>query len=283
MLFSFSLSLLLVLLLLLLIWSNEPTPETAFLDAFFKFLPIGFASASKATNAHRLDALGMSPLASAIKRSVYSTNRFAHPKMQSVREESQYSYANGIQERKNFNSLSSRRWSMFGIVVPSPSVCELHPVVNAKYKKSPNDSMASSLSFQNCGPNTSRTESETDSETSCRRRRRRRTGRRKGEREREGENRWRSVFVKRTETKRARVPNNNDSRGFHFPISKEEEKKRVVPFDSNRPFDARELSLVAPRVASVGLASAPRPHRRRCDSRSCLRVRALFNMGFGVG
>jgi hypothetical protein len=37
-------------------------------------------------------------------------------------------------------------------------------------------------------------------------------------------------------------------------------------------------------VASVGLASAPRPHRRRCDSRSCLRVRALFNiMGFGVG
>ena len=65
-------------------------------------------------------------------------------------------------------------------------------------------------------------------------------------------------------------------RGFHFPISKEEEKKRVVPFDSNRPFDARELSLVAPRVASVGLASAPRPHRRRCDSRSCLRVRALF-------
>ena len=182
MLFSFSLSLLLVLLLLLLIWSNEPTPETAFLDAFFKFLPIGFASASKATNAHRLDALGMSPLASAIKRSVYSTNRFAHPKMQSVREESQYSYANGIQERKNFNSLSSRRWSMFGIVVPSPSVCELHPVVNAKYKKSPNDSMASSLSFQNCGPNTSRTESETDSEMSCRRWRR--TGRRKGERER---------------------------------------------------------------------------------------------------
>ena len=104
------------------------------------------------------------------------------------------------------------------------------------------------------------------------------------EKEREGENRWRSVFVKRTETKRARVPNNN-YRGFHFPISKEEEKKRVVPFDSNRPFDARELSLVAPRVASVGLASAPRPHRRRCDSRSsCLRVRALFNiMGFGVG
>ena len=103
------------------------------------------------------------------------------------------------------------------------------------------------------------------------------------EKEREGENRWRSVFVKRTETKRARVPN-NDYRGFHFPISKEEEKKRVVPFDSNRPFDARELSLVAPRVASVGLASAPpRPHRRRCDSRSCLRVRALFNMGFGVG
>ena len=94
------------------------------------------------------------------------------------------------------------------------------------------------------------------------------------EKEREGENRWRSVFVKRTETKRARVPN-NDYRGFHFPISKEEEKKRVVPFDSNRPFDARELSLVAPRVASVELASA-RPHRHRCDSRSCLRVRALF-------
>ena len=47
-------------------------------------------------------------------------------------------------------------------------------------------------------------------------------------------------------------------RGFHFSNFKEE-KKRVVPFDSNRPFDARELSLVAPRVASVGLASAPRP------------------------
>ena len=216
----------------------------------------------------------MSPLASAIKRSVYSTNRRAHPKMQSVREESQYSYANGIQERKNFNSLSSRRWSMFGIVVPSPSVCELHPVVNAKYKKSPNDSMASSLSFQNCGPNTSRTESETDSETSCRRRRRRRTGRRKGERGGE------QMAVSLCQTHRDKTSARSKQqlyRGFHFPISKEEEKKRVVPFDSNRPFDARELSLVAPRVASVGLASAPpRPHRRRCDSRSCLRVRARF-------
>jgi hypothetical protein len=39
--------------------------------------------------------------------------------------------------------------------------------VNAKYKKSPKDSMASSLSFQNCGPNNSRTESETDSDMSC--------------------------------------------------------------------------------------------------------------------
>ena len=159
---------------------------------------------------------------------------------------------------------------MFGIVVPSPSVCELHPVVNAKYKKSPNDSMASSLSFQNCGPNTSRTESETDSEMSCRRRRR--TGRRKGERE----NRWRSVLVKHADTKRARVPQRalcqTTTRGFHFPISKEKKRK---PFDSNRPFDARELSPVAPRVASVELASA-RPHRHRCDSRSCLRVRALF-------
>ena len=106
------------------------------------------------------------------------------------------------------------------------------------------------------------------------------------EKEREGENRWRSVFVKHADTKRARVPQRalcqTTTRGFPFPISKEKKRK---PFDSNRPFDARELSLVAPRVASVGLASAPRPHRRRCDSRSsCLRVRALFNiMGFGVG
>ena len=160
---------------------------------------------------------------------------------------------------------------MFGIFVPSPSVCELHPVVNAKYKKSPNDSMASSLSFQNCGPNMSRTESETDSEMSCRRRRR--TGRRKGERE----NRWRSVFVKHTDTKRARSNARSKQRlgDFIFQF----QKRKSVPFDSNRPFDARELSLVALRVASVGLASA-RPHRHRCDSRSCLRVR--FFMRFGV-
>jgi hypothetical protein len=78
---SFSLSpLLLVLPLLLLLtpnkdcFSNAPTPETAFLDAFFNRLPIGFANASNATNAHRREALGMSPLASAMKRSVYSIN-----------------------------------------------------------------------------------------------------------------------------------------------------------------------------------------------------------------
>ena len=157
---------------------------------------------------------------------------------------------------------------MFGIVVPSPSVCELHPVVNAKYKKSPNDSMASSLSFQNCGPNTSRTESETDSEMSCRRRRR--TGRRKGERERGRTDGGQSLSNAPRQNERAFQ---TTTRGFHFPISKEEKKR--VPFDSNRPFDARELSLVVPRVASVGLASA-HPHRRRCDSRSCLRVCALF-------
>ena len=96
------------------------------------------------------------------------------------------------------------------------------------------------------------------------------------EKEREGENRWRSVFVKHADTKRARVPQRalcqTTTRGFHFPISKEKKRK---PFDSNRPFDARELSPVAPRVANVELAST-RPHRHRCDSRSCLRVRALF-------
>ena len=34
---------------------------------------------------------------------------------------------------------------------------------------------------------------------------------------------------------------------FHFHHFKRRREKRVVPFDSNRPFDARELSLVAPR------------------------------------
>ena len=163
---------------------------------------------------------------------------------------------------------------MFGIFVPSPSVCELHPVVNAKYKKSPNDSMASSLSFQNCGPNTSRTESETDSEMSCRRRRR--TGRRKGERERTdgGQSLSNTPIQKERAFHNARCAKQRLG-DFIFQF----QKRKSVPFDSNRPFDARELSLVALRVASVGLASA-RPHRHRCDSRSCLRVR--FFMRFGV-
>ena len=68
-----------------------------------------------------------------------------------------------IQSRVQHNQRIKRE-----ILVPTfPSVCELHPVVNAKYKKSPKDLIASSLSFQNCGPNNSRTESETDSDMSC--------------------------------------------------------------------------------------------------------------------
>jgi len=139
--------------------SIDPIPETAFLDAFLNRLPIGFANASNATNAHLREALGMSPLASAVKRSVYSVHAQKRENKQKVTVSNQ---------NKSLNlCMYTEREREKKPVLPSPSVCELLPVVAAKYKKSPRDSIASSLSFQNCGPNTSLTVSETDSDTSC--------------------------------------------------------------------------------------------------------------------
>ena len=107
-----------------------------------------------------------------------------------------------------------------------------------------------------------------DSETSCRRRRRRRTGRRKGER---GE----QMAVSLCQTHRDKTSaRSKQLYRISFSTFKEEEKSALY-LSIVIVLLTRELSLVAPRVASVELASA-RPHRHRCDSRSCLRVRALF-------
>ena len=91
------------------------------------------------------------------------------------------------------------------------------------------------------------TESETDSETSCRLKENRTE--RKGEERTDGE-----MSVKRTETKRARVPE-QQHRDFIFPIQTLD-RESALYLSIVIVLLTRELSLVAPRMASVGLADA---------------------------